>query len=146
MRRAAPSGAETAAMRSYALQQTRTLLRRLAFQVNQTGRLSNAESVQDLLAAIRRFSQSLRVFEQYLPKVEVRKIRHKLKAVLGTAAAVRDCDITVELWRNAGLPLRVKAMTALADERKQAERELLSAIRQWSRDNFSGKWRARLEL
>ena len=147
MKRARPTGTETQAMRAYALHQTRTLLRRFAYQVNQTARTSNADSIHDLRVAIRRMQQCLRVFRQYLPKHEARRVRRKLKDLLSLAAKVRDHDIALELlgaWGGAGA--RSKLAAGLQDERKQREKELLSAVRRASRDNFSRKWRSRLEL
>ena len=133
-------------MRTYALQQTRTLLRRLAFQVNHTARLGDEDSVHDLRVAIRRFSQCLRVFPQFLPKSESKKIRQKLKQVMRAAAEVRDRDVAAALLENAGVPKRAKALATLQKERKQYEQDLMQLIRHASRGNFSRKWRARLEL
>jgi len=138
--------AETSGMRSYALQQTRTLLRRLAFQVSQTGRRGDADSVHDLRVAIRRFSQCLRVFEHYLPKPSVRKIRHSLKTMMARAAAVRDLDIAAELLHAGGIPKHARVLGALDKERRQAEEKLLGTIRRSCRQNFSAKWRVKLEL
>src|SRR5215471_13854790 len=142
--RARTTGLDAAGMRSYALQHTRTLLRRLAFQVNQTARLGDADAVHDLRVAIRRFTQCLRVFEQYFPKAEPRKVRRKLKTIMELAAAVRDRDIAVDLLKASGIPKGATVLAVLTRERKQAEEELLEAIRRSSRDNFSSKWRERL--
>jgi CHAD domain-containing protein len=146
MRRSRNTGPEALAMRAYALQQTRTLLRRLAFQVSQAGKVCDADSVHDLRVAIRRFTQSLRVFHQYLSKGQARKIRRKLGRVMDLAGAVRDRDITLELVAQAKIAARSPLCIALKHARKEAERELLAAIRRSTRDNFSRKWRTRLEL
>jgi CHAD domain-containing protein len=133
-------------MRAYAQQQTRTLLRRLAYQVNQTERLGDADSVHDLRVAIRRFTQCLRTFEQFYPKGEARKIRHKMKTIMQAASEVRDHDITLDLLKDAGIPKKSKAGAAIDKQRKQAEKKLMDVIRQSSHDNFSRKWRTKLEL
>ena len=146
MRRKRTVGPEAAGMRTYALQQSRTLLRRLAFQVTHTARSGDADSVHDLRVAIRRFNQCLRTFAQYYPKPEARKIRHKLKAIMASAAAVRDRDVAMELLKQAGIPKQAKAMASLKKERKQAEQELLQLVRRAGRDNFSRKWRVKLEI
>ncbi len=145
-RRAAASGVEATPIRNYALQQTRTLLRRLAYQVNQTARTGSEDAVHDLRVSIRRFTQCLRTFEQFIPKNEARKVRHRLKALMKLAATVRDHDVAMDLFKDAGIPKGAKVLTVLKKQRSQAEKELLDAIRRSSHDNFSRKWREKLEL
>lgn len=140
------ASADSAALRIYALQQTRTLLRRLAFQINRAGRAGDAGTVHDLRVAIRRFSQCLRLFEQCYPGGHGRKILRKLKAVMQAASAVRDRDVALELMSAAGLAPDSKAVTAVKKERKQAERDLMQSIRRTGKSNFSRKWRAKLGL
>src|SRR5947207_6945832 len=122
MTRSKPAAGEAMAMRSYAQQQTRTLLRRLAFQVSQTGRDGDADSVHDLRVAIRRFTQCLRSFAQFFPKGEAKKIRQKLKMVMQTASAVRDCDITLDLLKDAGINKKSKSGSTIDKQRKQAKK------------------------
>jgi CHAD domain-containing protein len=145
MRRVA-TGSEAAPIRAYALQQTRTLLRRLAFQVSLTARQGDPDSVHDLRVAIRRFTQALRVFGQFFPLAQSKKIRRKLKAIMNEAATVRNLDITIDRMKDAGIAGRSQAVAALKKERKQAEQRLLDSIRRSSRNNFSRKWREKLEL
>jgi CHAD domain-containing protein len=146
MKRTRPVGAESTPIRAYAQQQTRTLLRRLAYQVNQTIRLSDKDAVHDLRVAIRRFTQCLRIFAQFFPKGEAKKIRHHLRAIMQAASAVRDHDITLDLMKDAGISKKSKGAAAIDKQRKQAEKELMGAIRRLSHDNFSRKWRTKLEL
>lgn len=140
------AGAESAPLRTYALQQTRTLLRRLAFQINRAGRVGDADAVHDLRVAIRRFAQCLRAFDPCYPHGHGRKIQRKLKTVMQAASAVRDRDIAMELMRAAGIAEKSKALAAVQKERKQAERDLVQAIRRAGKTNFSRKWRAKLGL
>jgi CHAD domain-containing protein len=79
-------------------------------------------------------------------QAETRKIRHKLKAVMQAASDVRDYDIALDLFKDAGIPRKSKAGAAVDKLRKQAEKKLMDAIRLSSRDNFSRKWRTKLEL
>ena len=133
-------------MRQYALQQTRTMLRRLAFQAIQTARQGDSEAVHDLRVAIRRFAQCLRLFEHYFPEGEARKIRHKLKRIMTATAAVRDRDIAAALVEAAGIPKQARVMAAIHKERQQAEHELMEIIRRARHDSFSRKWRLKLGL
>jgi CHAD domain-containing protein len=137
---------EGVAMRAYVEQQTRTLLRRLAYQINQTVRLGNPDSVHDLRVSIRRFTQCLRVFAQFFPKGEARKIRHKLKTIMEAASQVRDYDITLDLFENAGISRKSREAAVIDGQRREAEQNLMDAIRRSGRDNFSRKWRTKLEI
>ena len=140
------AGVETMGLRIHALQQTRTLLRRFAFQVNRAARAADAEAVHDLRVSIRRLSQCLRVFDPLYPDGQARKIRRKLKTIMRAASDVRDPDVTLELMRKAGIPKTSRAVPAVGKERKQAERQLAEAIRTSGKDNISRKWRAKLGL
>jgi CHAD domain-containing protein len=146
MKRTKTVGAQATPIRGYAQQQTRTLLRRLAYQVNQTIRLSDKDSVHDLRVAIRRFTQCLRIFVQVFPKGEAKKIRQNLKTIMQAASAVRDHDITLDLMTDAGISKKSKMGATIDKQRKQAEKELLGMIRRLSHDNFSRKWRTKLDL
>ena len=146
MTRSRPAGAETLAIQAFAQQHARTLLRRLAYQMNHTIRLADADSVHDLRVSIRRFTQCLRVFAPFFPHGEAKKIRHKLKTIMQAASAVRDHDITLDLMTDAGIPQGSQVAQALRRQRQQAEKELMDVIRGSSRDNYSRKWRMKLEL
>lgn len=146
MTRSRPAGAETLAIRAFAQQHTRTLLRRLAYQLNQTVRLGDPDSVHDLRVSIRRFAQCLRIFDALFPRGEAKKIRQKLKTIMRAASAVRDHDITLELLKDAGIPTESKVAAALGSQRQQAEKELMDVIRGSDRNDFSRKWRIKLEL
>ena len=146
MKRTRQTGAESTPIGAYAQQQCRTLLRRLAYQVNQTIRLGDKDSVHDLRVSIRRFTQCLRTFPQFFPKGEAKKIRHKLKTIMQAASAVRDHDITLDLMKDAGISKKSKVASGIDKQHKQAKKELMDAIRRSSRDNFSRKWRTKLEL
>jgi CHAD domain-containing protein len=141
-----PAGAGNMPMRPYAHQQARTLLRRLAYELTQTARHGDTDSVHDLRVSIRRFSQCLRVFGQFLPGSEAKKIRRQLKEIMRVASEVRDHDITLDLLENAGIPKNSRVAAAIVKQRKQAEKTLISVLRHSSHDNFSSKWRAKLEL
>lgn len=133
-------------MRRYAGDRTADLLRRAAFQANRAGRLKDEESVHDLRVAIRRLTHALRLFSQFFPRAEVRRLRRRLAAVLDTAAAVRDCDVALNLVQAAGIPADSPLTTELNRRRSLAEHELLEALAGWKRHEFEKKWRRRLEL
>src|SRR5580700_9380154 len=88
-------------MRTFALQQTRTLLRRLAYQVSRASRPGDPRAVDDLRAAVGRFNRCLRLFGQFLPGGQSKKVHRELKEVMDLAAAVRDCDMVLALLQEA---------------------------------------------
>lgn len=133
-------------MRAYALQQARTLLRRLAFQVSRASRPGDPDAVHDLRVAIRRFSRCLRVFSQFLPHGKTRRVRRELQDIMDLAAAVRDRDIALELLREAKVPAGAAVAVTLRRERQDAETKLRAGVRRLGREGFSQKWRLGLRL
>lgn len=134
------------AMRAFALLQARTLLRRLAYQVSRASRPGDPDVVHDLRVAIRRFTRCLRVFAQFLPQAQIKKVRRRLADLMELAGAVRDRDISLELLREARVPAGARVAVALRRERKEAETKLRAAVRRLGRQGFSHKWRLRLRL
>ncbi len=133
-------------MREYARLQTAILLRRFAFQVNRTARNTDADAIHDLRVSIRRLSQCLRIFGGFYPGHAGRKLRRRMSDLMGSAAAVRDLDIAVDLARKSRLPAEAPFIRSMDSERRLAARRLALKTRRWSNKDFSRKWRARLEL
>jgi len=134
------------AMRAFALQQTRTLLRRLAYQVSRASRPGNAQVIDDLRAAAGRFSRCLRLFAQFLPPAKSKRVRRELKEVMDLATAARSCDRALELLREADSPAGSRLMVTLSRDYKEAEIRLCAGMRRLGRQSFSQKWRAGLRL
>src|SRR5450432_792628 len=111
-------------MREFALLQTAVLLRRLAFEVNRTGKDSGPVAVHDLRVATRRFSRSLRLFAQFYPAGSWKKIRRQLTDLMEAAGGVRYRDIALQLLAEAGVPREAATAIRLEEERRQAGREL----------------------
>lgn len=132
-------------MRAYVTEQASALLRRLVFRAKRVMKLPDADAVHDLRVAIRRFTQCLRVFAQFFPSAETKKIRVRLRWVLRLAAEVRDRDIALALWKEAGLP-SASVAARLARERKQAGERLVGGLRRLEERDFSRKWRRRLGI
>ena len=133
-------------MRDYARLQTATLLRRMAFQLNRAERHTDPDSVHDLRVAIRRLSRCLRTFAPLYPDRYWKKIRRELAALMESAGAVRDRDISIELLGQAGISRRAAVISRLEAERRRAARDLALQIRRWKSHDTSRKWRSRLEL
>jgi len=133
-------------IRDHAVGQASALLRRLAFQANQTAHLSDAGSVHDLRVSIRRLGQCVRVFGQFFPRQSEKKFQRRLNAVMDLASAVRDRDIAMDLLAAARVRSDSAMVRVLSEERAGAERALVAALERWSRRGFQKKWRSRLEL
>ncbi len=127
-------------MQKYVQEQTATLLRRLASQAHEAASLGSADAIHDLRVAIRRLNQCLRVFKEFFPKHEVKKIRRELRDVMNATGAVRNYDVAIELLKKAKAPTE----PGFAQERRRARKRLASALMAWSRRDFSQKWRERL--
>lgn len=133
-------------IRTFALQQTRTLLLRLAYQVSRASRPGAAEVLDDLRAAILRFSRCLRIFAQFLPGGKSKKVRQELKELMGLATVVRNCEVSLQLLREAQIPAGSSVSQTLSREHTEAETKLRAALRRLGRRSFSQKWRAGLRL
>jgi CHAD domain-containing protein len=132
-------------IREHALSQTATLLGRFAFEVNRASKGLDPDAVHDLRVSIRRFRQCLRVFEQFLPDKRPKRIRRRLKEILDLAAEIRNRDIALALFTEAGAP-GSPLLAGIAEERDRAEQALADALRRWRRRDFSQKWRTQLGL
>ena len=107
---------------------------------------ADSDAVHDLRVAIRRLAQCLRVFEQFFPRDRTRKIRRALKQMVDLASEVRDRDVALVLVSKAKIAPKSELPRRLADDRRSAQRALVTELKQWIRGNLSRKWRSALEL
>ncbi len=129
---------------AFASEQVGGLLRRLAYQAGRTAKSPHADEVHDLRVAIRRFTQALATFDSCLSIQEAKKIKRRLKKTMQLAGDVRDYDIAIEmLSRFKSAPAAI--LTSFGKRRKEAERDLTTALRHWVERRTYSKWRAALE-
>jgi CHAD domain-containing protein len=133
-------------MRDFARLQTAILLRRFAYEVGNTAKSLNADSIHDLRVAIRRMNVCLRVFALFYPGRSAKRIRRQLERLMELAGGVRNLDVTLDLLGKAGLSAKSAAAVRLREERRKAANRLAREVRLWKNHGFSRKWRARLEL
>jgi len=134
------------AIRRYAVEQTANLLGRLVFEIHRAARSHDPDAIHDLRVSIRRFNQGLRVFGQFFPAREAKKIRRRLRVILNAAAKVRDRDIAQELFAQAGVAGAAPICQTLATQRKENERELRDLLKRFETRDYSSRWRSRLGL
>jgi CHAD domain-containing protein len=113
----------------------------LVFEMHQTRRLQDVESVHKLRVAIRRFRQGLRVFEEYFPNKRTKKIRRDIRKIRYLAGDVRTRDIAIEMIREAQLDPQ-----GIVDEREQYKAELIGALSKLCNEELSVRWRSELGL
>jgi CHAD domain-containing protein len=135
-------------MREYARQQTAILLRRLAFEVNRVARAGagDADAVHDLRVAIRRLSRCLGAFAPVYPGHSWKRVRRSLRALMESAAEVRDRDIAMGLLRDAGAAGGAAPLRLLTRQREDAARRLAADLHHWRNHSLSRKWREELGL
>lgn len=133
-------------MHRYVKEQGSKLLRRLIFRLHRAATSRDPEAIHDLRVAIRRFQQFLRVFEQFLPRAKVKKIRPQLRAILKLSGEVRNRDIASALLKKNGGSNDSPLSMTLARQRRQAQSELLQLIARLHARDVARKWHSKLRF
>jgi CHAD domain-containing protein len=127
----------------YGIEQMNRLLTTLAYQVHRAAKKPGPDEIHDLRVSVRRFSQGLRLFADFFPKWEVKKIRRMLKRLMRVTSAIRDRDIALDFLADAG---HTAHRPRLEKERVTYQRQFSEMLRRWSARDFSAKWRTGLSL
>jgi CHAD domain-containing protein len=136
---------EAPPIRDFAVQQVNRLLSNLAFEAHRNIRARDPEAIHDLRVAIRRFDESLRLFPDFFPHWEIKKIRKRLRRMLDLTSEIRNRDIALEYLGEEKVK-DASLRTHLQRDRKSHEREFTRMIGRWSARDFSAKWRTSLSL
>jgi len=131
--------------RRFAIDQANRQLVKLGFQINQSLRSHNPEAVHDLRVAVRRFSQTLRVFKPCFRGKEMRKVRRELKDITDLAGEVRNCDVALKLLSKSQKPEASPLRHRLEGRRRECERALVGFLRHWIDRKSSARWRAAVQ-
>jgi len=126
------------AMKRFARNQISTLSDGLAADLHSASEKMDVEGVHRIRVSIRRFTQSLEVFEQYMPRRASKKTRKQLRQIMRLSSKVRDLDVAVHYLERHRAP-----SGDLEDRRVQAREDLAEALKDSVQ---SGKWRSRLKL
>ncbi len=129
----------------FARTRTALLLDEFDLQMRRAARSADPDNVHDVRVAIRRFVQCLKVFADFFPAAQTKKIRRRLRTVLDLAGQVRDRDIAMKLLRRFAHGSARRMLEELSIQRNQARRELEQELREFRRREFCRKWKARLE-
>lgn len=131
-------------IRKHATGEAGKLLRKFAAQATRARRKPDPDAVHDLRVSIRRLGQCLRVFQQFFPAKERKRVRRRLKKLMQAAGEVRNRDIALDLIASFGVPADSQVLRRLAGGRARAAGDLAAALDRWHvRDS---DWRAQLEL
>jgi CHAD domain-containing protein len=105
----------------------------------------DADDIHDLRVSVRRLIQELRVFEEWFEPGPVKKIRGSLRKLMARCAAVRNCDIAVEVLQTAGWR-NPELFAGLEEERRRTRAELARTLASWRRRGRVRRWREHLRV
>lgn len=125
-------------MKAFALGQINALADSLTAALHTAAGQMDMEAVHQVRVAIRRFTQALKIFAQYIPESGAKKSRKQLRRIMQLSSIARDLDIAVEFLEKHRQP-----SSGLEERRVQAREALAVAIHAAIR---SGKWRSKLAL
>jgi CHAD domain-containing protein len=128
-------------MESFARKQLSKLVDNLVQELHKAAKRQSAEAVHKIRVSIRRLVQGLRVFRQYVPAAESKKLRKQLRRVMKLSSTVRDHDIALQyLTKHGHQPEEI--ITA----RLKRKHELIDMVKTVSRPDLSREWRLQLGL
>lgn len=105
----------------------------------------DADAIHDLRVSIRRLTEELRVFEDWFEPRHVKRVRGSLRKLMDRCAAVRNCDIAIEVLGAAGVE-RPKLFAGLDAERQRTRQDLSRKLKRWRSKDRARKWREYLQV
>jgi CHAD domain-containing protein len=125
----------------YALTQIDQSIKNLSQTLQRAARTPAPDAIHDYRVGIRRFSQGLLLFADFLPAAEVKQIKKLLKKTMDLTSEIRNRDIAIELLPASG---HSKLKRQLRRDRKAYVDEFAAMIRQWRAEGLPGSWRSAL--
>ncbi len=127
-------------MRKLLRSQTAARLKKLDREVRNAARNpENPDCIHDLRVSIRRLKQELEVFAEWFEAEKVKSIRRHLRKLMNRCAAVRNCDVAVEVLQAAGWK-GPKLVAGLKKERRDGAGELARKIEHWRSAGRIQEW------
>jgi len=105
----------------------------------------DADAIHDLRVSIRRLRQELRVFQAWFERDRVKRIRRRLRRLMERCAAARNCDVAIEVLREAGSQ-SPEILAGLEQERRHTGKDLARMIEHWRRKDRVREWREHLHV
>ena len=133
-------------MRKLLRSQTAARLKKLDREDRNVARKpEDADCIHDLRVSIRRLKQVLEVFVEWLEAENVKTVRRHLRKLMNRCAAVRNCDVAVEVLRAARYK-GPKLVAGLKKARRGAARELASKLEHWRSAGLVREWSGHLRV
>jgi CHAD domain-containing protein len=120
--------------------QTAQRLKKLETELKVASKHANADAIHDVRVSIRRLSRALRVFRAWFDAGKVKSIRRRLRKLMEGCAAVRNCDVAMEVLLAAGWQAP-ELVTGLEKERQHMRQKLALKLESWRRRDRVRKWR-----
>src|SRR5579864_5261749 len=133
-------------MRKLVRAQTTERLKKLDAELGRVAhKPKDADAIHDLRVSMRRLSRELQVFRAWFEPGQVKGIRRRLRKLMAHCAAVRNCDIAIEVlraagWRNPGL------LAGLEQEGRRMREDLARKLANWRRRDRVREWRRHLRV
>ena len=113
----------------YALKETRVCLQRFKKNLRHTAKHpEDPDAIHDLRVSIRRVTQCHRTFRGLLDPVPVKQLRRRLHKLMEHCAAVRNCDVALDLLHQVGIA-NGASVSKLKKAREDAGRKLHRYLR-----------------
>jgi CHAD domain-containing protein len=133
-------------MRRLLRSQTAARLKTLDREVRNVARKpEDADHIHDLRVSIRRLKQQLEVFAEWFEAEKVKTIQRHLRKVMDRCAAVRNCDVALEVWQAAGWR-GPELLAGLKKERRSAAGELSRKLDHWRIAGRVREWGRHLQV
>jgi CHAD domain-containing protein len=132
-------------MRKLVRSQTAKRLKKLDAEVRHVAHEPDADAIHDLRVSIRRLRQELRVFQAWFEPDQVKRIRRRLRRLMERCAAVRNCDVAIEVLREAGAE-SADTLSGLEQERRHTGEALARTLGRWRRKDRVRGWREHLQV
>jgi CHAD domain-containing protein len=133
-------------MRKLLRSQTSARLKKLDGEVRNVARQpKSADSIHDLRVSIRRLKQELEVFAEWFEAEHVKTIRRHLRKLMNRCAAVRNCDVAIEVLQAAGCQ-SPQLSSRLEKERRAAAGTLARKLEHWRSAERVREWRGHLRV
>jgi len=118
-------------MRKLLRSQTAARLKKLDREARNAARKpENADCIHDLRVSIRRLKQELEVFAEWCEARRLKTIRRHLRKLMDRCAAVRNCDVAIQVLQAAGCQ-GPELLARLEKERRIAGGTLARKLEHW---------------
>lgn len=121
------------------------LLDVISGNINRAALTPEEEEIHDLRVSIRRTRECLRVFEEFFPQPEVKRVRSAMGGLMRTAAEIRNRDIALRLLEDSGAH-GARLRTALERQRLSWQQHMRQQLERAHAGDAARQWKASLGI